>query len=351
MAREFDLINDFFAPLGAPSGSELHNGREGQIGIGDDGAVISVPPGQQAVVVTDTLVAGVHFPLQTSPFDIGWKSLAVNLSDLAAMGAQPAFYSLALTLPTYDAEWLSEFAKGLKAASESRCRERIPLIGGDTTKGPLCITVSAQGWVPNGQAIMRHAARKGDRIFVTGTLGDAALGLKLAMPEFWGDFTPLSFSDEDRAKLLEALNRPKPQLAYSDFLREYASSAIDISDGLLADLGHILERSSMRFGYDLKACIDLAELPKSQAMQMYLQQTRDWRAILSGGDDYQICFTVSVDKLESMREAARKYDLEVYEVGSIELRMEGDGQLELMKHGQIDFAVMQSLAMKGFQHF
>ncbi|WP_319381698.1 thiamine-phosphate kinase [Thiomicrorhabdus sp.] len=348
MAKEFDLIDDFFVPLG--EGGRQSEG-EGQIGIGDDGAVISVPSGHQAVVVTDTLVCGVHFPPETSAFDIGWKALAVNLSDLAAMGAQPAFYSLALTLPNYDAEWLRLFALGLKASAEACFGKSIPLIGGDTTKGPLCITVSAQGWVADGQAVMRHTAKNGDHLFVSGFLGDAALGLKLAMPKFWGKIPVVSFVPEEEAYLLTALNRPEAGVAYAEILREFAHAAIDISDGFLADLGHILRRSSKQLGTDLQACIDLAALPTSKAMQRYLALTSDWTALLNGGDDYRLCFTVSADRVAALKEEAQRRGLPVFEVGVVRNRSQGAPRFELVRDRLDGGLLAEDFSVEGFQHF
>jgi len=233
MASEFDLIKQYFEPLS--SGLD-----KGETGIGDDGAVLNVPAGHQLVVVTDTLVNGVHFPENTSAYDVGWKALAVNLSDLAAMGAKPAFFSLALTLPESDDEWLQGFAQGLADLAK---RFGIPLIGGDTTKGPLTVTVTAQGWVEKSAAIMRGNARQGELVCVTNTIGDAALGLKLEMNTLPENCKAL-FSDEERAFLLNSLDRPEPQLDFVEFLKNNASSAIDVSDGLLADLAHIIENSN-----------------------------------------------------------------------------------------------------------
>ncbi|NPA71467.1 MAG: thiamine-phosphate kinase [Gammaproteobacteria bacterium] len=284
MALEFDLIDTFFKPL-CFGLSEL------EVGIGDDGAVISAPANHQLVVVTDTLVAGVHFPVEATAADIAWKAVAVNLSDLAAMGAKPGFYSLALTLPENNQEWLKDFAAGLKAVSE---RFKMPLVGGDTTKGPLTITVTAQGWVPKGQAILRSGAQLKDLICVTETIGDGALGLKVALNQLAID----PGFELDKKMMLSALNRPIPQLDIAPGLVGLVNSAIDISDGLLADLGHVLSRSTEKAeGVVLGAEIALPHLPLSESVKQYVHATGDWALPLSGGDDYELCMTVSAENL------------------------------------------------------
>ncbi len=296
MALEFDLIESYFLPLSEGFASV-------DVGIGDDGAVLNVPEKHQLVVVTDTLVAGVHFPVETLAYDIAWKALAVNLSDLAAMGAEPACYSLALTLPNYDAIWLQKFSEGLRDLST---QFKIPLVGGDTTKGPLTITVTAQGWVPNQQAVLRSGAQEGNLICVTNTLGEGALGLKLALAPEKERVLPF-LSKQEKVRALNALNRPVPQLAISTDLRGLASSAIDVSDGLLADLAHMLKQSSRALlkqdgggrnsnassATVLGAEIELTQLPLSSGVLRYIEQTKDWALPLSGGDDYQLCLTVS----------------------------------------------------------
>ena len=292
MALEFDLIDAYFAPLS--QGSELV-----KIGIGDDGAVLNVPEHHQLVVVTDTLVAGVHFPVDTVAYDIAWKALAVNLSDLAAMGATPASYSLALTLPDYNQDWLRSFSDGLHALSE---QFSIPLIGGDTTKGPLTITITAQGWVPNQQAILRSGAQENDLICVTNTLGEGALGLKLALHDLPSILSEQSFTNIEKKQAFNALNRPIPPLAISADMIGLVNSAIDISDGLLADLGHIINQSKSLLAKQgggenfldnpLGAKIELTQIPLSPGVTRYIEHTNDWNLPLSGGDDYQLCLTL-----------------------------------------------------------
>lgn len=282
MAEEFRLIDRYFKPLsvGLPSGD---------IGIGDDGAVLSVPAGHQLVVVTDTLVSGVHFPVDAQPSDIAWKALAVNLSDLAAMAAKPAFFSLALTLPHNDAAWLEAFAQGLQAISREYA---IPLIGGDTTKGPLTITVTAHGWVEQGKALQRNGAQIGDVICVSGCLGDAGLGLKHALNQL-NETEQARLTPGQWQSVLQVLHRPLPQLALGAALAGKANAGIDISDGLLADLGHILESSGAHAQAELGAELYLSELPLSQAMQAWFAEHVSWHLPLAAGDDYQLCLTLS----------------------------------------------------------
>ena len=266
---EFELIRDYFQQQ-AVQRSDV------QLGIGDDGAVVSVAADKQLVLVMDTMVAGVHFPLQTAAYDLGWKALAVNLSDLAAMGAEPAWLTLALTLPQSDPQWLESFSRGLFDLA-SACN--IQLIGGDTTRGPLSITVQAHGLVKTGQALLRSGAQIGDRIYVSGHPGEAALGLQLL--QSGQSLHPYYES------LLSRLNRPEPRLKLGRALVGIASACIDISDGLLADLQHILQASGV--GAELR----LDQLPLSDAYRAAVEPGQLHNAALSGGDDYELLFTVA----------------------------------------------------------
>ena len=249
-----------------------------RVGIGDDGAVLRVPGGQQLVVAMDTLVEGVHFPRDTAAADIGWKALAVNLSDLAAMGAAPAWATLALTLPRALPRWLNDFAVGFARLARTH---RVSLVGGDTTRGPLTVTVQAHGFVPSGAALLRAAARVGDAIYVSGTLGDAAAGLAVAQRRLVGT------RKADAAWLRARLDRPTPRVALGLALRGLAHAAIDVSDGLAADLTHVLDAS--RVGAE----IDMTRLPCSSALRRATPDAAHrarWQ--LAGGDDYELCFTV-----------------------------------------------------------
>lgn len=247
------------------------------LGIGDDAALLAPHAGQQLVATLDTLVSGVHFPVDTAAADIGWKSLAVNLSDLAAMGAEPAWALLALTLPEDDAAWLDAFLDGfLELAGE----HRVALVGGDTTSGPLAISVQLSGFVPPGQALRRSDAKVGQRIWVTGTLGDAAAGLDARLSGASGS--------AETDWLIERLQRPQPRVQAGIALRGHGGAAIDISDGLLADLGHVCTASGVGadiHAHSLPTSEALAEWPPAQRMALQL----------GGGDDYELLFTLPAE--------------------------------------------------------
>lgn len=322
MAHEFDMIDTFFKPLSSTT-------SVGEIGIGDDGAVLSCLAGNQLVVVTDTLIEGVHFPFETSAYNIAWKALAVNLSDLAAMGATPAFYSLALSLPPEknNQAWLELFAGGLKQLANLY---NIPLVGGDTTRSDrLTITITAQGWVETGNAILRKGAKPGDLIYVSGVLGDGGLGLK-AVQQHW--------DETSYASAIQKLNQPSPQVTLGYYLKGLATSAIDVSDGLLADLKHILSSSRV------SAWVDVERVPVSDCMRTYIQQSNDWSLPLIAGDDYELCFTVHPDNQASILELAKELGVSLTEIGQI---VTGDGGVQL-KNAPESQADLQSL---GFEHF
>ncbi|MCW9059302.1 MAG: thiamine-phosphate kinase [Gammaproteobacteria bacterium] len=286
---EFSIIDHYFHRSGAER-------PDVTLGIGDDAALLRVPDGQELVVTVDTLVAGVHFPVDTPPAAIGHKALAVNLSDLAAMGATPAWVTLALTLPTADTDWLAAFAEGLFALAAAH---GVQLVGGDTTHGPLSITVQAMGLVPAGRALRRAGAREGDAILVTGYLGDAALALKRGAAAV--------------SALRARLDMPHPRVAAGEALRELASSAIDLSDGLLADLGHIVRASAV--GAEL--WVDA--LPRSDAFRQTVEREQpDWHGLpLTGGDDYELCVTLAPERIETARARLAELGLPLTEVGRI----------------------------------
>ena len=255
-----------------------------RLGIGDDAALLAVPAGQLLAISTDTLVAGVHFPAQTAAYDIGWKSLAVNLSDLAAMGATPAWATLALTLPESDARWVADFADGFAALAREY---KLALVGGDTTQGSLSITVTIHGFVPDGTALLRSGARVGDAVYVTGTPGDAAAGLRCLDKNDDDADRLLSAPAGMRESLIERLNRPTPRVAQGLALRGHATACIDVSDGLLADLSHICKASGTG------AEIDVDSLPSSSALLALFDDESRRTFQLCGGDDYELCFTAT----------------------------------------------------------
>lgn len=291
-ATEFDLIERWFS---RPASLNQKQDSGTALGIGDDAALLDIPVGMQLVVSMDTLVAGVHFPLDTHPEDIGHKSLAVSLSDMAAMGAEPRWATLALTVPQRDEAWLTAFSNGFFALAR---RFNVQLVGGDTTRGPLSITVQMHGLVPRGQGLLRAGAHLNDLIYVTGELGDAGLALRLLKAE-------VSLIDE---RLLARLNWPEPRIHEGIALRGIASAAIDISDGLAADLGHILTASGVG------ASLQLASLPLSQAVA----DCTDWSLPLSAGDDYELCFTLNPRKQANLLAIAESCGYRFSCIGVIE---------------------------------
>ena len=291
--REFEIIRRYF--------TRQQPQREDVIaGIGDDAALLQVPADTELVVCMDTLVAGVHFPATTTAAAIGHKALAVNLSDLAAMGAIPAWATLSLTLPDDDPVWLENFSQGFFRLAD---RYNVQLVGGDTTRGPLSVTVQAHGFVPGGGALRRQGAQVGDRIYVTGTLGDAGLALHLG--------------DQADPVLQQRLDYPEPRIPAGRLLRDVASAAIDISDGLLADLGHLLETDNP--GVTLGAAVNIDELPRSVAFTAVTRQQPSFHELpLSAGDDYELCFTVPEKGCIEMEAALLSQSLEFTAIGVIE---------------------------------
>ncbi len=267
---EFRLIERFFRRDSKSS--------EIVVGIGDDGAVVQTDPNEHTILVTDTMVSGVHFPERTAPQDLGYKLLAVNLSDLAAMGATPSWFLLNLVIPDADETWLEEFSTGLFSLAEEFGLE---LIGGDTARGPLCLSATVGGHVKSGTALMRNGAQAGDELWVSGTLGDAAIGLDLV------DGVP-GANDNDMDYLVGRLNRPIPRIDLGLSLGGVATAVVDISDGLLADLGHILRESGA-----LGAIVDVSCLPLSPQAIGVCGESLARQKALAGGDDYEICFTAS----------------------------------------------------------
>lgn len=313
---EFDLIERIRARAIARDGVLL--------GIGDDAALLKVPAGHELVVTADTLNAGVHFPADAPPADIGWKALAVNLSDLASMGARPAWCTLSLSLPGDDTAWLDAFLDGFLGLADTHA---VALVGGDTTRGPLSIAVTAMGWVEAGAALRRDGARPGDDVWVTGTLGDAAAALVL------GGYVPIPLDGVampvveagNAAALRARLARPAPRVAVGRALAGLAHACVDVSDGLLADLGHICRRSGVG------AEIELARLPASPALRAAYADD-ELRAALqaAGGDDYELCFSASTAAREAVARALEQAGTTGTRIGRI---TDGDGVRALAADG------------------
>jgi len=277
--NEFELIHRFFMNQPVTRGDVC-------LGIGDDAALVTVPPGRELAITTDTLVADIDFLADADPEALGHKALAVNLSDLAAMGAEPAWFTLTLTLPAVEETWLASFVRGLFALAKEH---GVSLIGGDLSHGPLAIDVSAYGFVPAGKALRRNGAAPGDRIFATGTLGDAALALAHLLDG-------QSLAPDDLSAAMARLQRPTPRVNEGRRIRGIASAAIDISDGVLIDLGRLVEASGVG------ARLFLNHLPLSDFYRRHLAQVGYDRA-LATGDDYELCFTVPPGRLDALAQA------------------------------------------------
>lgn len=317
MLSEFQLINQYFKQRCSYHGVVL--------GIGDDAALLNVPSGELLVATTDTLIAGRHFPHHTHPFAIGHKALAVNLSDLAAMGATPRWVLVAISLPKAEPFFLQEFANGLFNLAN---QHRVAIVGGDTTKGnELSITITALGSVPQRQAIRRDGAKVGDGIYLSGTVGDAGLGLKLALQQYQG----VTLTDEQQAYCRARLDFPQPRLALGMALRGVASAGLDVSDGLAQDLGHILEASHVG------AELSLELLPLSESLRV-LPKQQAWQLALNSGDDYELCFTMSDEKYIEVKNVG----VPIKRIG----RIVADLGLKICYQGQ-EYA----FDTEGYQHF
>jgi thiamine-monophosphate kinase len=318
---EFELIARYFTrPV--PAGRD-----DIALAVGDDCALLDPAPGEQWAVSTDTLVESVHFLPTVDPAALGHKALAVNLSDLAACGAEPRCFFLALALPQVDEAWLAAFAGGLFALADVH---RCVLAGGDTTRSPqgVVITVTVMGRVPRGQALLRSGARPGDDLWVSGTLGDAAFGLALRQG---GAAVPA-----DARAAVERLERPQPHVALGLALRGVATAAIDVSDGLLGDLGHIMERSAVG------ARVEWNRVPRSEALRRQVEADQR-RFTLAGGDDYELLFTAPAGRRGAVERAAAAAGVAVTRIGEVT----STGRLELV---DADGRAMDT-APRAFDHF
>ncbi len=316
--NEFDLIRTYFT----------HPAPGALLGVGDDAALLSVGgKGGALAISTDMLVAGRHFFPDADPRALGHKALAVNLSDMAAMGATPRWATLSLALPEADPAWLASFAEGFWALAR---RFGVELVGGDTTRGPLNICVTILGEVPARHALRRDAARPGDDIWVSGHLGNAALALAAFHHR-------LQLSPRDLAACLPALHTPEPRVSLGLALRGIARGAIDVSDGLLADLGHIAERSAVA------AVVEWRRLPRSPVMERHLTDPVARVALVAGGDDYELCFTAGRRRRSRIEALSRILTPSLTRIGRVE---EGSGVRVVDADGRtLDFAE------KGFDHF
>jgi thiamine-monophosphate kinase len=321
---EFELIDRYFR---APAEALRRERGDVLLGIGDDAALLQVPAGMQLVAALDTLVEGRHFPRGTAPASLGHRALAVNLSDLAAMGAEPAWFLLSLTLPEANEAFMEGMAGGLLALAQEH---RIALVGGDTTAGPLAATVQALGLVPAGAALQRNSAQPGDLLFVSGTTGDAAAGLALEQGR-----SAAALDAEQQQWLRQRFLFPTPRMALGVALRGLASACIDVSDGLAADAGKLAQASGCG------ALIEIERLPLSTPLKQYMGEAAAPMA-LTGGDDYELCFTVPPSRTGEL--AARLADVKcrVTQIGVLE-------QAPGVRVTELGTAVRMSFA--GYDHF
>ncbi|MGV4276961.1 thiamine-phosphate kinase [Citrobacter farmeri] len=318
---EFSLIARYF--------DRVRSSRlDVETGIGDDCALLNIPDKQTLAISTDTLVAGNHFLADIDPADLAYKALAVNLSDLAAMGADPAWLTLAITLPEVDERWLETFSDSL---FDLLNYYDMQLIGGDTTRGPLSMTLGIHGFVPAGRALKRSGAKPGDWIYVTGTPGDSAAGLAILLNR-------LQVADAaDREYLLKRHLRPTPRILQGQALRDLASAAIDLSDGLISDLGHIVNASACG------ARVNLDALPWSAAMTRHVESEQALRWALSGGEDYELCFTVPELNRGALEVAMGQLGVPFTCIGQMSADVEG---IHFMRDG-----TPVTVDWKGYDHF
>ncbi|MGH8284016.1 MAG: thiamine-phosphate kinase [Gammaproteobacteria bacterium] len=316
--HEFELIQRFFS-----TGSVRRD--DVRLGIGDDAAILRVPEGRELAVSVDSLVSGVHFPAELAADSVGHRALAVNLSDLAAMGAQPAWALLALTVPENNEHWLEDFTRGFFALAK---RFGVALIGGNLAHGPLNVSVTVHGFIPAGQALTRKGARPEDQIFVSGCLGDAAAGLEKLQA---------GADAHDQDQCVRRFGFPEPRIAAGLALRGIASAMIDISDGLAADLGHILETSGVG------ARIDVERLPLSPSLLKQCSREQAQTMALSGGDDYELCFSVPPERLALLESRKAKLGCAVTPIGEVTPA----GSLRITGQDGSDWPLNRT----GYQHF
>ncbi|WP_394174891.1 thiamine-phosphate kinase [Thalassotalea litorea] len=317
--KEFEVIKEFFT-------AQPVNRKDVAMGIGDDCALIHASDHKYIAITTDTLVSGVHFPEDTPARAIGHKAVSVNLSDLAAMGAEPCWISVAITLPSVDSEWLAEFTAGIFELTEYF---NVQLIGGDTTSGPLSVTITAQGTVPKGKALCRHGATNGDWVYVTGEIGEAGLALQALREQ-------VVLSPREMQHAMEALNYPKPQVLAGQIIREYASSAIDISDGLLADVTHLCRASTLGVN------IDVNDIPIAPVLIDRLGEEDAARLALTAGDDYQLIFTVPDTNRVALETELNHANIKTSCIG----QMNTSQEINISRGDKL-----LSFAESGFEHF
>ena len=321
---EFELIDKYCRGVGPNHHSTI-------VDVGDDAAVISAPQKQDLAISTDTMVENIHFLADTEAAHLAHKIFAVNCSDMAAMGAKPKYATLSLTLPRYDERWLAEFSRSLKRQAD---RYQVQLIGGDTTRGNLSLSFTIIGLLDKSRAILRSGAQLGDDVFVSNTIGDAALGLASLKGE-------VELPDEHKLSVEDAHHRPQARLELGQGLLGIASSGLDVSDGLVADLGHLCQRSNVSM------LIDRALVPISTAFDYYLEQGGSYDKALYGGDDYELAFTCRPDRREEVQALAQSLTLDVTKIGTVIASDENNHQVHLCHKGKD----LKANKLVGFNHF
>ncbi|MGA0025268.1 MAG: thiamine-phosphate kinase [Burkholderiales bacterium] len=321
MPTEFELIRSYFT----------HAAKRTQLGVGADAALIRTGKGPLLAVAADMLVAGRHFFSDADPESVGHKALAVNLSDMAAMGALPRWATMGIALPKADARWVAAFSRGFMALAR---KHGVDLIGGDTTRGPLNICVQIIGEVPARQALRRDGAKAGDDIWASGTLGDAALAVAAKTKR-------IKLKPAELKLARQRLHRPQPRIALGLALRGVARSAIDVSDGLVADMGHICERSQVA------AVIAFERLPLSPLLRRHLQSPAAQSAVVAGGDDYELCFTAAPARRAAVERAASRAGTKVTRIGRVIRAPEGACSVVVVDRDGLPLP----LARTGYDHF
>jgi len=319
---EFSIIQDYCYGIGPDH-------KETVLGIGDDAAIVAIPDGMELALSVDSMVSGIHFFADAKPAFLAHKLLAVNLSDMAAMGAEPKWATLAISLPELNESWISEFSKSLKQMAQ---RYKLQIIGGDTSQGPLNLTLNIMGLLPKGKMISRHGAKPGDDVYVSNVIGDAALGLQCLQ----GEYNPNS---EIRSSLISALEQPTPRVDLGMALIDVASACIDLSDGLIGDLMHICERAQV--GIEL----DVDQLPLSPAYLDYLDSGGSLNPALTGGDDYELSFCAATHQRQQIEQIAERCDIAITRIGKVHEAV--DKKVSLKRSG----GAYTLPNAKSFEHF
>lgn len=319
---EFSIIEEFCHGIGP-------NHADTKLSVGDDAAIVSIPQGMELAVSVDTMIADVHFYADATPASIAQKLLAVNLSDMAAMGAVPKWATLTLSIPSLDHAWLKSFSESLKSIAN---QYQVQIIGGDTTQGLLNLSINIMGLLPEGKALCRHGAEVGDDVYVSHFIGDAALGLLSVQGK-------LNIDDKYHPSLILALEQPEPRVKLGQRLLSAATSCLDVSDGLVGDLAHLCERS------DVSITLDVDSIPLSQAYQAYIKQGGDLNLALNGGDDYELAFTAHVGNRERLAELSRELDIRLTRIGHVVPNL--GTKVLLFENGQ----AYELSTAKGFEHF